>query len=68
MARRPKTALQQALQKKKLSQVDLASTVGLTPALISLICLGKSEPKVGVAIKIGKAVGESVEDLFADFV
>ena len=68
MGKAKKRQIQIELDRKGLKQSQLAEILGLTPALISLICLGRSEPKVAVAIKIARAIGEPVEKLFSDVV
>lgn len=63
-----KTPLKEALDRKGLQQNQLATVTGLSPAAVSLMCLGKSQPAVGVAIKVARAIGEPVETLFANWV
>ncbi len=63
-----KRQIQAIIDGKKLQQNQLAEATGLTPAYVSLVCLGKAEPKVGDAIILAQAIGEPVENLFSDFV
>jgi len=50
---------------KGLSQREVALLANITLTNYSKIELGKSEPKLGTAILIAKAIGESVELLFS---
>lgn len=53
-------------EKKKLSQSDLASMVGVSREYISMIETGNRNPSVAVAKKIGKALGFRWELFFKD--
>lgn len=46
------------------SQAQIAKDVGISESQYQNIEHGKNEPRVGTAIRIARAVGSSVEELF----
>lgn len=53
-------------QAKGLSQVQLAEAIGVGQPTISMWESGEMQPSVRNAVKLARALGVSVEDLFAD--
>jgi len=51
-------------REKGLRQKDLSSMVGIFQSELSDIEMGKRKPNVYLAIKIAKALGKKVEDIF----
>lgn len=56
--------LNQAMTEKGMSVLLLANTVGKHPSLIYQILRGEKVPSLVTALRISKALGRSVEELF----
>lgn len=61
---RPPRPLRAARERAGLSQADLARAAGVSRQLISAVEGGRHAPAVDTAIRIARALGASVEDLF----
>ena len=48
----------------RVTQRELAKTVGVSEAYINHVENGRATPSVAVAIRIGKALGKTVDELF----
>lgn len=59
-----KNTLKMQRQIKNMSQQQLAESVGLTRTYISNIERGKVSPSGDVILKIAKAIGKPVEQIF----
>jgi putative transcriptional regulator len=59
-----KNNLQKVRKEKKVTQEDLAKKVGVTRQTIICIEHGNCSPSVSVALKLGKALGVCVDDIF----
>jgi len=56
--------IKEARQQKRLTQAQLANIVGVSRQTIISIEICKYVPSVLLSIKISKALGKNVEDLF----
>jgi transcriptional regulator with XRE-family HTH domain len=50
--------------KKKLTQEELATRVGITQAAIGQYEKGAASPKISIAVLLAKTLGVSVEELY----
>ncbi|WP_366160529.1 helix-turn-helix transcriptional regulator [Bacillus infantis] len=58
--------LKEILKEQGRKQSWLCSEVGISDTAMSQICNNKSEPKLKVALKISKAVGVPVEEIWLE--
>ena len=56
--------ISQVLRRKNMTQALLAQKVGVSRAYINRIIKGGINPTIPLGIRIAKALGEQVEDLF----
>ena len=54
--------------KKGITQVELAKHVGISPQTISHYETGRAKPSLDVAVKLAKALGVSVEEIYQAWV
>ncbi|MGB8191064.1 MAG: helix-turn-helix transcriptional regulator [Chitinophagaceae bacterium] len=59
-----KNTVREERQKKQLTQVQLAELVGVSRQTIFSIEINKYVPSVVLSIKLAKAFGKKVEDIF----
>lgn len=59
-----RVALRHAREELRLSQAAVASAAGISRSYYTLIELGQRNPSVDDAIRIARAVGRTVEELF----
>ena len=59
-----KNTVKEERLKKQLTQVELAEMVGVSRQTIFSIEVGKYVPSVVLSIKLAKALGKMVEDIF----
>ena len=59
-----KNTVKEERQKKQLTQVQLAELVGVSRQTIFSIEINKYVPSVVLSLKIAKAFGKKVEDIF----
>jgi putative transcriptional regulator len=64
MERAVSTTLQEERAKRQVTQETLAQEVGVSRQTIIAIEKGKYTPSVALALRIARAVGARVEDLF----
>ena len=50
----------------KLSQRELASKVGIKQQSLQALEVGKTEPLFGTAVRLAKALGVDIHELFGD--
>ncbi|ABR31325.1 XRE family transcriptional regulator [Thermosipho melanesiensis] len=60
--------LRELREKKMLTQQQLAKLIGVTQRTISAYEIGQAKPSLDVAIRLAKALGVSVEDVFEAWV
>jgi transcriptional regulator with XRE-family HTH domain len=56
--------VQEARQKKNISQVELAEEIGVTPTYVGFIEQGVRNPSIATLDKIARALGIKMSDLF----
>lgn len=61
---RPNVELKIRIFNLRIKQEDLAARVGVSPGTMSAIVQGKTEPRVGVALRIARELGATVEELW----
>lgn len=61
-----KHRIKEARAKYGYSQKDLGDIIGASRQTINLIESGNYNPGINLCLKISKALGESLEDLFKD--
>jgi putative transcriptional regulator len=66
MASAPRQRLKAAREAERYSQRLLAETVGINKSTMTNIELGRQDPTVGIALRIARVLGTTVEDLFSD--
>ena len=59
-----KTRIPELRKKNKLSQEELAAAVGVTRQTITSIEVGKYTASLGLAYKISRYFGETIEEVF----
>lgn len=59
-----KNTVKEERQKKQLTQVELAALVGVSRQTIFSIEISKYVPSVVLSLKLAKAFGKKVEDIF----
>jgi putative molybdopterin biosynthesis protein len=64
MATIPATRVAELRQERGLSQRELALTAGVTRQAVGAIESGRSQPSVGVALALSRALGTTVEHVF----
>ncbi|MHA1718113.1 MAG: helix-turn-helix transcriptional regulator [Promethearchaeota archaeon] len=59
-----KTKIRELRENRNMSQKELGDLIGISRQSINYIELGKTSPKITVALKIAKIFNVSVEDIF----
>ena len=59
-----KNHLREAIERHGLTQNELGRRCGLDSAYISKIATGQVEPRVGLALRIAREAGSTVEEIF----
>lgn len=49
------------------SQKEVAGEVGVSPAHLNRLVKGRFEPKVGLAIRLAQAMGQTTEEMWGHF-
>lgn len=57
-------ALTELRQRKGFTQLQLAKKIGVTRQIISHYETGRAKPSLDVAVKLAKALGVSVEEIY----
>ena len=64
MATKPATRVGELRQERGLSQRELALAAGITRQAVGAIETGRSQPSVGIALALARALGTTVEQVF----
>ena len=59
-----KTRIQELRKDQKVTQMELAESVGVTRQTIGMIEAGKYNPTLNLCIAICRALGKTLDDLF----